>query len=143
MPHRIRTKLVVWSLAALSPLVFLVDRFVPKRSDLWVFGLGRPNQWHGNAQAIYAAVRDRADVDAVVVARRVVPDSLDPTRDQVRVGWHTLGALLRAGVIVVHHGGGDLPFAGITPRGRRIVYVGHGIPLKGILYTGWDEPDRR
>lgn len=142
VPHRIRTRLVVWGVAALSPLVFLADRVVPKRRELWVFGLGRPNQWHGNAQAVYEAVRDRPDIEAVVVTRRTIPDSLDPQRDRVLVGWRTLPLLLRAGTIVVHHGRGDLPFTGITPRGRRIVNVWHGIPLKGILYTGWNEMNR-
>lgn len=68
MPSRIQIKLVVLALAALSPLIILADRLVPKRPDLWVFGLGRPNQRHGNAQNVW-----------------------------------------------------------------------HGIPLKGVLYTGWDD----
>jgi CDP-glycerol glycerophosphotransferase (TagB/SpsB family) len=143
VPHHIRTKLVIWALAALSPLVFLIDRMVPKRRNLWVFGLGRPNQWHGNAQAVYEAVRDRPDIEAVVAARRVVPESLDASRDRILIGVRSLPALLRAGVIIVHHGRGDLPFTGISPHRRSIVNVWHGIPLKGILYTGWNDLGRR
>jgi len=138
-----RTQLAVWLIALLSPFVFLLDRLVPKRRDLWVFGLGRAHQWHGNAQAVYEAVRDDADVKTVVVARRTLPASLDPARDCVRLGWRTLPSLLRAGVIIVHHGRGDLPFTGITPRGRLVVNLWHGVPLKGILYTGWNDLDRR
>lgn len=143
MTRRLRTKLVVVSVALLSPLVFLLDHIVPKRRQLWVFGLGRPGQWHGNAQAVYEAVRDRADVHAVVVARRILPPALDHERDRTAIGWRTLWPLLRAGVIVVHHGSSDIPFGGITRHGRIIVNVWHGIPLKGILYTGWNDIDKR
>lgn len=143
MPRRLRTQLTTWSIALLSPVIFLLDRLIPKQPDLWVFGVGRPTQWHGNPQAVYEAVRDRPDVRAVVAARRVHPTSLDPERDRVLTGWHTLWPLLRAGVIVVHHGKADIPFAGITRKDRLIVNLWHGIPLKGILHTGWNTLSRR
>jgi CDP-glycerol glycerophosphotransferase len=135
----LRTKLATWSIVLLSPVVMVLDRLIPKQPDLWVFGVGRPTQWHGNPQAVYEAVRHRPDVRAVVVAGRVYPAALDPDHDMIVSGWRSLWRLLRAGVIIVHHGKADIPFAGITCNRRLVVNLWHGIPLKGVLYTGWND----
>ena len=53
-------------------------------------------------------------------------------------------AWLRARMIVIHHGRGDIPFSRTMDlRRRNLINLWHGIPVKGIGYTSRDKDERK
>jgi CDP-glycerol glycerophosphotransferase len=116
--------------------IFLIDLVFPRDDRLWVFAVGRDAQWQGNPQAVYEQARRVPGLRLAVLAARATPSGLDPTTRVV--AGRSLAAvwlLLRAGVVVIHHGTADLRWRGLTGRRRILLNVWHGIPLKGIMLT--------
>lgn len=102
----------------------------PRRNNLWVFGSG-PGLGEG-ALALYDYAADRG-IDRVWLA------STRHEREQARArgmnaelkrSWRGFRLTLRAGLIAVTHGFGDVNRFGT--RGAFIVQLWHGIPLKKI-----------
>lgn len=118
--------LPLYALGALAALV------VPRRSGLWVFGSG-PGIGEG-ALELYAAARE---ADPSLELRWLAQDGPDLERAQ-RLGLPAarktslrgLWLTLRARVVVVTHGFGDVNRYGI--RSAFVVQLWHGIPLKRI-----------
>jgi len=120
-------------------VVMLVDALVPKDPNLWVFPVRRTPQWYGNPHAVFEAARLRRELRVVVLtpdeSLAGLPASLN---DAVCVPVRTirgLRVLLRAGIIVIHHGIEDVWWPGITRRRRYVLNVFHGVSVKGIAHT--------
>ena len=142
--------LLLWGVPQIAPVTFaagnakkllalpryglgaLASMIVPRRRDLWVFGSG-PGIGEG-ALALYRTARAadpaltllwlaRDDRDLAAATALGVPAVLKSSRSGLR-------ATLRARVIVVTHGFGDVNRYGL--RGGFVVQLWHGIPLKLI-----------
>lgn len=104
-----------------------LDRVLPKNPRLWVFVTSRADQWGSSQQAMYEYTRSAGDITAkFVFLRSVWPRTLGEVLGRVQ--------LLRAKVVVVHHGPSDFRWlCHPVPRSRRVVYnVWHGVNLKAI-----------
>jgi CDP-glycerol glycerophosphotransferase (TagB/SpsB family) len=116
-----------------------LDHALPKNPRLWVFVTSRADQWGSSQQALYEHARSVGEVTAkFVYLRSVWPRTLSELRDLVQ--------LLRAKVVVVHHGPSDFRWlCHPTPRARRVVYnVWHGVNLKAIgVQAAADEAERK
>lgn len=122
-------KLLSAPLYALGTLASLV---VPRRGDRWVFGSGSglgegalPLALHvratdPGARVLWLAADERERQAALALG---LPSALRST-------WRGFRATLRAGVIVITHGFGDVNRFGT--RGAFVVQLWHGIPLKKI-----------
>jgi CDP-glycerol glycerophosphotransferase len=120
-------RLPLYALGALATLV------VPRRSRLWVFGCGI-GVGEG-ALPLYRAARERlgaetrlvwlATTDAELAEARAL--GLDAER---KSGWRGFRLTLRARVLVVTHGFGDVNR--YATRGGFVVQLWHGIPLKRL-----------
>lgn len=118
-------KLLQVPAVALGALASLV---VPRRPDRWVVGCG--SGVGEGALALAIAARQRGDDVAWVArsdreARDAEAHGLRPVR-----GWRAFSATLRAGVVVITHGFGDVSRAGV--HGAYVVNLWHGIPLKRL-----------
>ena len=116
-----------------------LDRVIPKDESLWVFALARADQWGSNQHALYEYVRrEQPQVrPRIVRLLTLLPHSLGDLVER----W----ALLRAGVIIIHHGPADFRhLCHPTPAFRRVIFnVWHGINTKGIgLQAAKDERGR-
>jgi CDP-glycerol glycerophosphotransferase len=110
----------------------LASRVVPRKRDLWVFGCGSGVGEGALALFLHARQADpalslvwlaRNQVDVASAASHHIPS--------VPVGsWRGFWLTLRAQVLVVTHGFGDVNRFGT--RGGFIVQLWHGIPLKLI-----------
>ena len=118
--------LPVYALGALASMV------VPRRRDHWVFGCGS-GVGEGALALFLEARRDNPDLHLTWLARNTRDDA-----DAARLGiptvrltsWRGFWRTLRAEVLVVTHGFGDVNRFGT--RGGFIVQLWHGIPLKLI-----------
>ncbi len=123
-------KLLRLPLYALGALVALV---VPRSDRLWVFGSGI-GVGEG-ALPLYRAARERlgervrlvwlASTDRELAAARAAGLDAEPKR-----GWRGFRLTLRARVLVVTHGFGDVNR--YATRGGFVVQLWHGIPLKRL-----------
>jgi CDP-glycerol glycerophosphotransferase len=120
-------RLPLYALGALATFV------VPRTSRLWVFGCGIG--LGEGALPLYRAARERlgsdirlvwlATTDAELAEARAL--GLDAER---KTGWRGFRLTLRARVIVVTHGFGDVNR--YATRGGFVVQLWHGIPLKRL-----------
>ncbi|CAG7601437.1 CDP-glycerol glycerophosphotransferase family protein [Leucobacter soli] len=109
---------------------FILSWFVPRDRSSWIFGSGigvgegalavarELQRRHPETRVVWAV----ADEEEAESARS---EGFEPVLRHGRAGFR---AALRAGVIVVTHGLGDVNRFGVT--GARIVHLGHGTPLK-------------
>lgn len=132
MPSRLVIVLIRW----LSlPVIFCIDLFIPKRSELWIFCQGYPFPFNSNQRALFEYVCQQEQVKAYVLRFPGLSPLDDvPLDQQVNAfSWKGLWFLLRSGVIVIHHGYGDTFWGRCFSRSRRqIVNLWHGIPVKGL-----------
>lgn len=123
----------------LALVIGLADHVIPKDPRLWVFPVGDKWRWGGNARAVFERVRRDRDIEAVVLADDTARVPSQSLARAVRVrSLRGLCTLLRAGVIVLHHGTGDCHWPGIRPRRRVLFNVWHGVPLKTIGPAAFD-----
>ncbi|WP_166874068.1 CDP-glycerol glycerophosphotransferase family protein [Salinibacterium sp. ZJ450] len=122
-------KLLSVPLYALGALATLV---VQRRDTLWVFGSGS-GVGEGSLELLHTVTTENPQVRAVWLARNTT--DLDRAR-QLRIpavlkdSWRGFRLTLRARVLVVTHGFGDVNR--FAARGGFIVQLWHGIPLKRI-----------
>lgn len=120
-------RLPLYALGALATLV------VPRSQRLWVFGCGI-GVGEG-ALPLYRAARERLGADTRLVWLATTDAELAEARelglDAVRKsGWRGFWLTLRARVLVVTHGFGDVNR--FATRGGFVVQLWHGIPLKRL-----------
>jgi CDP-glycerol glycerophosphotransferase len=120
-------RLPLYALGALASLV------VPRSSRLWVFGCGI-GVGEG-ALPLYRAARERLDAGTRLVWLATTPaelaEALSLGLDAAsKSGWRGFWLTLRARVLVVTHGFGDVSRFGT--RGGFVVQLWHGIPLKRL-----------
>lgn len=110
------------ALGAAASLVVARDR------RRWVVGCGS-GVGEGALPLALAAQARGDDVAWVVRSDR---DAADAERHGLRAvrGWAAFTATLRAGVVVITHGFGDVSRAGV--HGAYVVHLWHGIPLKHL-----------
>ncbi|MFC7430775.1 MULTISPECIES: CDP-glycerol glycerophosphotransferase family protein [unclassified Agrococcus] len=110
------------ALGAAASLVVARDR------RRWVVGCGS-GVGEGALPLALAAQARGDDVAWVVRSDR---DAADAERHGLRTvrGWAAFTATLRAGVVVITHGFGDVSRAGV--HGAYVVHLWHGIPLKHL-----------
>ncbi|WP_353988217.1 CDP-glycerol glycerophosphotransferase family protein [Ruicaihuangia caeni] len=118
--------------APLYALGALATRLTPRNARLWVFGCG---SGLGEGALELARHVARADPKARVVWLGRDEAEVEAARARGlqaarRASWRGLRATLRAGVIVITHGFGDVNRFAV--RGAFIVQLWHGIPLKRI-----------
>lgn len=122
-----------------SRLVRALDWTLPKDSRLWVFVTSRSDQWGSSQHALYEYAQSRGEIATTIVHLR----SLMPTHwSECLERWR----LLRAGVIVIHHGPSDFRWlCHPKPCCPRVIYnVWHGVNLKGIgLQASPTDEERR
>lgn len=127
--------------AARIAALAVADLFVPKRRDLWAFPayFVGPGSFCDNARAIFEVVAQDPAVRKVVFARGV-PVHVEGVNIEVvpMDSWRACWRLMRAGTIFVQHSlwldyaKAKLQIA--FRRGRRIVNLWHGIPIKDISH---------
>jgi CDP-glycerol glycerophosphotransferase len=120
-------RLPLYALGALATLV------VPRTSRLWVFGCGI-GVGEG-ALPLYRAARERLGADTRLVWLATSDAELAEARAlgldaEKKSGWRGFRLTLRARVIVVTHGFGDVNR--FATRGGFVVQLWHGIPLKRL-----------
>jgi len=120
-------RLPLYALGALATLV------VPRRRDLWVFGSGIG--LGEGALPLYRAARRRLDDGTRLVWLATTPAELAEARAegldaQLKTGPRGFRLTLRAQVVVVTHGFGDVNR--FATRGAFVVQLWHGIPLKRL-----------
>ncbi len=120
-------KVAALPLYALGAIASLVTR---RRDDVWVFGSG--SGLGEGALALYDHAADRA-ITRVWLASTV--RELEAARARgmtaaLKHSWRGFRLTLRAGVITITHGFGDVNRFGT--RGAFVVQLWHGIPLKRI-----------
>lgn len=101
---------------------------VPRDRRRWVVGCGS-----GVGEgALPLALAAQARGDDVVWVVRTDRDAADAAAHGIRTvrGWRAFVATLRAGVVVITHGFGDVSRAGV--HGAFVVHLWHGIPLKHL-----------
>ncbi|MEO7147937.1 MAG: CDP-glycerol glycerophosphotransferase family protein [Terrimesophilobacter sp.] len=123
------TKLLSAPLYALGALASAV---VPRRKNLWIFGCG---SGVGEGALSLYRLAGNADPDLTLVwlagSRRELHDAHAAGLHAVlRSSWRGFRLTLRAHVIVITHGFGDVNRFGT--RGGFVVQLWHGIPLKRI-----------
>lgn len=111
----------------------VATRVVPRDARLWVFGSGI-GVGEG-ALPLYRAARERLGDDIRLVWLASTDAELAEARDlgldaERKRGWRGFRLTLRARVIVVTHGFGDVNRYGV--RGGFVVQLWHGIPLKRL-----------
>ena len=113
----------------LATVVRLLDVVVPGSPRRWVICSQGADVWHGNPQALYERLRGDDRVTCHVLVRGDEPGIA--AGDAVpRWSLRSLAVLLRAGVVIVHHGKRDIDWPGIGGRGRLLVNVWHAIKTK-------------
>ncbi len=123
--------------APLYALGALVAVLVPRSSRQWVFGSG---VGLGEGALVLHDYSRRADESRRLTWLASTRAELDEARARgmravLKRGPRGLWATLRAGVVVVTHGFGDVNRFGVS--GARVVQLWHGIPLKRLhLDTG-------
>ncbi|WP_309711554.1 CDP-glycerol glycerophosphotransferase family protein, partial [Pseudolysinimonas sp.] len=130
-------RLPLYALGALATFI------VPRNSRLWVFGCGI-GVGEG-ALPLYRAARERLDADTRLADTRLAGTRLVwlATTDaelaearrlgldaELKSGWRGFRLTLRARVLVVTHGFGDVNR--YATRGGFVVQLWHGIPLKRL-----------
>lgn len=122
-------------------IVRFVNRFVPKRKNLWVFH-SKPVAYRDNARAFYEYVVEHAPhIEAVWLVD--APHELAELRERGVPGFHWrslqgLKRLFRAGTFFTTHFG----FNDVKVRGQRCVNLWHGMPLKSLGFTQQTDVDR-
>ncbi|MCQ9368058.1 CDP-glycerol glycerophosphotransferase family protein [Brevibacterium sp. 91QC2O2] len=109
---------------------FLLSKFVPRKSDRWVFGSGIGV---GEGALVVARRLKREDAHAQISwltadadqDRAAAAEGFAPVRRKSAAGYW---ATLRAGQIVITHGFGDANRYGVF--GGYVVQLWHGVPLK-------------
>jgi CDP-glycerol glycerophosphotransferase len=120
-------RLPLYALGALATLV------VPRSSRVWVFGCGI-GVGEG-ALPLYRAARERLGADIRLVWLATTDAELAEARAlgldaERKTGWRGFRLTLRARVLVVTHGFGDVNR--YATRGGFVVQLWHGIPLKRL-----------
>ncbi len=120
-------RLPLYALGALTTLV------VPRSSRLWVFGSGI-GVGEG-ALPLYRAASERLGADTRLVWLATTDAELAEARTlgldaERKTGWRGFRLTLRAQVLVVTHGFGDVNR--FATRGGFVVQLWHGIPLKRL-----------
>ncbi|HWH98631.1 MAG TPA: CDP-glycerol glycerophosphotransferase family protein, partial [Pseudolysinimonas sp.] len=120
-------RLPLYAFGALATLV------VPRNPRLWVFGSGI-GVGEG-ALPLYRAARERLGADVRLVWLATTEPELAEARElgldaERKTGWRGFRLTLRARVIVVTHGFGDVNR--FATRGGFVVQLWHGIPLKRL-----------
>lgn len=126
---------------AFGALISLATRFVPKRSNLWVFGCCRGTKYADNSKYLFEYVHaQHKNILCVWIAKD--KDIIKTLRQRGYQAYgflslHGLWFAVRAGVAVITHRGnswdGDVPFFCLSEK-TLLVQVWHGIPLKKIAY---------
>ncbi len=120
-------KVAALALYALGAIASLVTR---RRDDVWVFGSGS-----GLGEGALALYEHAAGRGITRVWLASTPRELDVARARgmtatLKQSWRGFRFTLRAGVIAITHGFGDVNRFGT--RGAFVVQLWHGIPLKRI-----------
>ncbi|WP_395638761.1 CDP-glycerol glycerophosphotransferase family protein [Pseudolysinimonas sp.] len=120
-------RLPLYALGALATLV------VPRTDRLWVFGSGIG--LGEGALPLYRAARERLDDGTRLVWLATTDAELAEAQDlgldaAPKSGWRGFRLTLRARVLVVTHGFGDVNR--FATRGGFVVQLWHGIPLKRL-----------
>ena len=110
----------------------LASRLVPRKKDHWVFGCG--SGVGEGALALYLHARETNTALRLTWLARTAADTRAAALHGIPtvpvMSWHGFWLTLRAEVLVVTHGFGDVNRFGT--RGAFIVQLWHGIPLKLI-----------
>lgn len=126
---------------AFGTIVSVAASFVPKRSDLWVFGCCRGTKYAENAKYLFEYVQEQhQSIQCVWVSKdRDIVETLRQ-RGYKAYGILTFAGLwysARAGVAIITHRGnswdGDVPFFCLSNH-TVLVQLWHGIPLKKIAF---------
>lgn len=131
-------------------MLALADVFVPKRRDLWVFPtyfIG-PATFRDNARAVFEAVATDPAIRKVVLTRGLPVEVEGANVEILPMGsWRASWRLMRAGTLFVQHSLWlDYAKAKLQVtfrRGRRIVNLWHGIPIKDISHGNTGIHSRR
>ena len=119
-------RLPLYALGALATLV------VPRTNRLWVFGSGI-GVGEG-ALPLYRAARERLDGTRLVWLATTGAELAEARRlgldAELKTGWRGFRLTLRARVLVVTHGFGDVNR--FATRGGFVAQLWHGIPLKRL-----------
>jgi CDP-glycerol glycerophosphotransferase len=136
--------------AARIAVLALADCLVPKRRDLWAFPtyfIG-PATFRDNARAVFEAVAADPAVRKVVFTRGLPVRVEGANVEILPMGsWKAAWRLMRAGTVFVQHSlwldyaKAKLQIA--FRRGRRIVNLWHGIPIKDISHGNTGIHSRR
>lgn len=116
-------------LFCLFNLIGLVDWLLPKDKNLVLFGQKRGG-YGGNSRALFEYVKRNSSLKAVWLTSR--KDLIDGVNYFSPYSWKGLILALRASILVVSHGAGDIPYSGYFSKRKKYLVVWHGIPLKRI-----------
>ena len=113
--------------------IFLVsDRLITKDEHLWVFPVGSHGIWKDNIFFLYEEVRQHPEITPVIIYASGDKNLPDDGSLYNRTSLCGIWAMLKCGVIFIHHGRADLYWNGIRSRARKLINLWHGVPLKKI-----------
>lgn len=120
----------------LIPFFKTLHFFFPQQKCLVVFCLRGPQDWRDNLRFFYQELAQNPKVQCVLLSPQEI-EGLPTTSLKTLRGFTTL---LRARSFVIHHGRGDIHFYPFLYLKKCVLLnLWHGVPLKGIGYTNFDE----
>lgn len=128
----------IWRIATflLAKLIGLLDYFVLKDQDQWIFALAQEQHWSGNLRQIYLAAQKNPQRKCLILAGpRISREWISHYHAIPARSWQGLRCILRAKVILFQYQRADFYWWGIKPRRRLLIHLWHGSPLKGLFFS--------
>ena len=111
--------------------LFILDCFFPKTENLLLFPVKNKKEYRDNLRFLHVAASKHHEFDCVVLCYEK-----GEWDGEGVIFFHTVKGVLtwlRARIIVIHHGWGDIPYSSSMDfRRRKLINLWHGITLKGI-----------
>ena len=121
--------------------LLILDRLFPKTENLLLFPVQDRQEFRDNIRFFHDSASRHPEFECVILCYQ-------------KGGWNGDGAIffhslegllawLRARIIIIHHGRGDIPYSdSMDFRRRKLINLWHGIPVKGIGYTARNEDEQ-
>ncbi len=119
-------------------MIWIVDFLVPKNPNLWVFAIGPNKHWDGNLRALYEYASKVKNIRPMILIANPESDLPQVKNENIvyAKGFKGLWLLLSASTIIIQYHCHDFVWKGITNRNHFIVDLWHGMPVKGVGFTG-------